>query len=37
MLAENGIISNGLYEELLLAAFREDLVFEQSEEMFEDV
>ena len=36
-LVENGIISNGLYEELLLDAFREDLVFEQSEETDEDV
>ncbi len=36
-LAEKGIISNGLYEELLLDAFREDLVFEQPEEISENV
>lgn len=36
-LAEKDIISNGLYEELLLDAFREDLVFDQQEEMNENV
>ncbi len=36
-LAENGIISNGLYEELLLDAFREDLVYEQPQEQGIDV
>lgn len=31
-LVESGVISNGLYEELLLDAFRDDLVFGQTEE-----
>ena len=37
LLAENGTISQGLYEELLLDAFREDLVFGQSEEQCTNV
>ena len=36
-LERKGIISNGLYEQLLLDAFREDLVFNQLEEKREDV
>ena len=36
-LERKGIISNGLYEQLLLDAFREDLVFNQLEEKKEDV